>query len=265
MPGTIIFSFINQKGGVGKTTSAVTLGHGLALRGYRTLLVDCDPQGHIATQLSHHKAPGLRQWYYDEQPLAKVIVQARENLFILAGDKSTDRVLGRMREEQWGTAQFAERLRLESESADFQAVLLDLAPSLNHLQIAAMLASDYIIIPTRLRFTDLDGVSEITRSIVETTRRSSQPKRYFLLPTFFDRITKETAQRLGELAQTFGRQVWPPIPQDVKLAEAPGRGMTVWEYAPQSAGVQGYTNGGGKRIGGYEVILSELIRLMEGV
>ena len=262
---TTIFSFINQKGGVGKTTSAVTLGHGLALRGYRTMLVDCDPQGHIATQLSLPKAPGLRHLYYDEQPLADATVQARENLLVLPGDKSTDRVLGKMREEQWGAAEFAERLRLESEAMGLQAVLLDLAPSLNHLQIAAMLASDYVIIPTRLRFTDLDGVSEITRSITETSRRSSQPKRYYLLPTFFDRVTKETAQRLSELAQVFGRQVWPPIPQDVKLAEAPGRGMTIWEYAPQSAGVQGYTNGGGKQIGGYETILSELIRLMEGV
>jgi len=86
-----------------------------------------------------------------------------------------------------------------------------------------------------------------------------------LLPTFFDRVTKETAQRLTELAAAFGRQVWPPIPQDVKLAEAPGRGMTIWEYAPQSSGVQGYVNRNGKKIGGYETILSEMIRLMEGV
>jgi chromosome partitioning protein len=262
---TTIFAFINQKGGVGKTTSAVTLGHGFALQGYHTLLVDCDPQGHIAIQLSLPKGPGLRHWYYDKQPLSKATVQARENLLMLAGDKSTDRVLGKLREEQWGAAEFAERLRAESEAMRIQVVLLDLAPSLNHLQIAAMLASDYVIIPTRLRYTDLDGVSEITRSITETSRRSSKPKRYYLLPTFFDRVTKETAQRLTELAGAFGRQVWPPIPQDVKLAEAPGRGMTIWEYAPQSSGVQGYVNGNGKKIGGYETILSEMIRLMEGL
>jgi chromosome partitioning protein len=262
---TTVFAFVNQKGGVGKTTSAVTLGHGLALRGYRTLLVDGDPQGHVATQLSIPKAPGLRRWYYDEQPLAEVTVQARDNLLVLAGDKSTDRVLGKLREEQWGAAEFAERLRSEGEALEIQAILLDLAPSLNHLQIAAMLASDYVIIPTRLRFTDMDGVSEITHSIVETSRRSSMPKRFFLLPTFFDRVTRETAQRLNELAAAFGRQVWLPIPQDVKLAEAPGRGMTIWEYSPQCAGVQGYLNGEGKHIGGYETILSEMIRLMEGV
>ena len=261
---TTVFSFINQKGGVGKTTSVVTLGSGLALRGYRTLLMDCDPQGHIATQLGAEKAPGLRRWYYDEEPLEAVAVEVRENLWLVAGDKTTDRVLGRMREEQWGTVEFAERVREESSRMGMDAVLLDLAPSLNHLQIAAMLASDYIIIPTRLRYTDLDGVNEITRSIVETARRSRVPGRYYLLPTFFDRVTKETHRRLEELVNVFGKQVLPPIPQDVKIAEAPGRGMTIWEYAPQCAAVQGYVNGNGKTVGGYEVILDELIALMEG-
>ncbi len=259
-----VFSFINQKGGVGKTTSVVTLGSGLALRGYHTLLVDCDPQGHIATQLGMSKSPGLRRWYYDEQPLEAVAVMARENLRLVPGDKTTDRVLGRMREEQWGTAEFADRLREESSRMGIEAVLLDLAPSLNHLQIAAMLASDYILIPTRLRYTDLDRVNEITRSISETARRSRMPERYYLLPTFFDRVTKETHQRLMELVSVFGKQVLPPIPQDVKIAEAPGRGMTIWEYAPQCAAVQGYVNGSGKAVGGYAAILDELIGQLEG-
>ena len=261
----IVFSFVNQKGGVGKTTSTVTLGHGLALQGYRTLLVDCDPQGHIATQLGLNKAPGLRRWYYDEESLALVAFQARENLWVITGDKSTDRVLGRLREEQWGAAEFADRLREESAEMGMDIVLLDLAPSLNHLQIAAMLASDYVIIPTRLRYTDLDGVNEITHSITETARRSRMPGRYYLLPTFFDRVTRETHQRLMELVNVFGNQVLPPIPQDVKLAEAPGRGMTIWEYAPQCPAVQGYENGRGKSVGGYSVIRDEIIRLMEGV
>lgn len=259
-----IFSFINQKGGVGKTTSVVTLGSGLALRGYKALLVDCDPQGHVAAQLGIPKAPGIRRWYYDEEPLEQVVIQARENLWILPGDKTTDRVLGRMREEQWGTAEFADRLRAESVALDMDAVLLDLAPSLNHLQIAAMLAADYVIIPTRLRYTDLDGVNEITRSITETARRSQSPRRYFLLPTFFDRITRETHQRLLELVNAFGRQVLPPIPQDIRLAEAPGRGMTIWEYAPACAAIQGY-DGNGKTIGGYAVILDKLMELLEEI
>lgn len=259
----MIYSFINQKGGVGKTTSAVTLAHGFAQRGYRTLLVDCDPQGHVATQLGLEKQPALRRWYYDEEPLAGVLQLARENLWVVSGDKSTDRVLGRMREEQWGTVEFAERLRVESAAQGLEVVLLDLAPSLNHLQIAAMLASDRVLIPTRLRYTDLDGVNEITRSIAETARRSQSAGRYNLLPTFFDRVTKETHQRLSELVNAFGKKVLPPIPQDIKLAEAPGYGLTIWEYAPNAPSVKGYVNGNGKSVGGYEVILEELIYELE--
>ena len=260
-----IFSFINQKGGVGKTTSAVTLAHGLALQGYQTLLVDCDSQGHVATQLGLSKFPALRRWYYDEEALSSVVQQGRENLQVLTSEKSTDRVLGRMREEQWGTVVFAERLREESTEMGMEAVLLDLAPSLNHLQIAAMLASDTLLIPTRLRFTDLDGVNEITRSISETSRRSQTAGRYYLLPTFFDRVTKETHQRLTELVNAFGKKVLPPIPQDVKIAEAPGYGMTIWEYAPQASSVRGYQSGNGNYVGGYAIILEELIHILEDI
>ena len=258
-----IFAFINQKGGVGKTTSVVTLGHGLALHGYRTLLVDCDPQGHVSTQLAIPKAPGLRHWYYDGKPLSSVLTQARENMIVLTGDKTTDRVLGRMRDDPWGTAEFAERLREESNG--FDMVLLDLAPSLNHLQIAAILAADAVIIPSRLRYTDLDGVKEITRSIAETAKRSSMPERFYLLPTFFERVTRETAQRMRELVTAFGRKVLPPVPRDIRLAEAPGRGMTIWEYAPETPAIVGYTNGNGNRIGGYAPILDEMMGISEGV
>ncbi len=70
----IVFSILNQKGGVGKTTTAVTLGSGLARKGYRVLLVDLDLQGHISRMLAQPKQPGVRHWYYDEEPLEKVIV-----------------------------------------------------------------------------------------------------------------------------------------------------------------------------------------------
>lgn len=90
------------------------------------------------------------------------------------------------------------------------------------------------------------------------------PGRYYLLPTFFDRVTKETAQRLRELASAFGQKVLPPIPQDIRIAEAPGRGMTIWEYSPQCAAVTGYVNGNGKQIGGYAIILEEIIQLIQG-
>jgi len=86
-----IITIANQKGGVGKTTSAVTLAHGLALTRQRVLLVDLDPQGHVAFALGEEKAPGLYRLIVDEEPIEKVAVCTGENLDIIPGDKRTEK------------------------------------------------------------------------------------------------------------------------------------------------------------------------------
>lgn len=258
----MVIAFGSQKGGVGKSTTAVTLGHGLALRGKRVLIVDLDPQGHVCKLLNVAKNPGVRAWYYDEQPLQECVRQARENLWVLGSDKTINRVAGKIREESFGASAFAYALKQQTEGYD--AVLLDLAPSLNDLHVAALLASEYVVCPTRLRFTDMDGVQEIVRSVAEVGRHGHQVRGLFILPTFYDRTTTETGERLLELAQQFGKRVWPPIAQDTRISEAPGRGMTIWEYAPDCNGAIGYVNGGGKRVGGYSYALEQVLQLVEG-
>src|SRR5512145_3442912 len=255
------FTFANQKGGVAKTTSAVTLGSGLALRGYRTLLVDLDPQGHVARMLNQAKSPGVRRWYYDETPLPECVQQVRENLWMLPGDKSTDKVMGRIRDESYGEENFAQALK--EQAAGFDTIVLDLAPSLNNLQIAALIAADFVLIPTRLRMTDLDGVQDVMASLGQLLRHGHQPKGVYILPTFFDRVANETIRLLKETATRFPHIVWPPVVQDVRVGEAPARGKTLWEYAPQTNAVIGYVNGGGQRVGGYAHALDRMVGLIE--
>lgn len=254
-----IIAIANQKGGVGKTTTAVTLGTGLALSGYKTLIVDLDPQGHVSHMLNLPKTGNLRKWFYDGTPMNELAVKVRENFYVLSGDKSTDRVKGKIRDESYGEELFARSLVDGSVTFDF--VVLDMAPSLDVLHVAGLLAADYVLVPTKLRFTDLDGVSEVVRSIHEVSRHGHNIHDFVFLPTFFDRTTNETTTRLRELYTAFQGRVWPPITQDIKVAEAPVHGKTLWEYAPGCSAICGYTDGSGKRIGGYRDTLSRLLNM----
>lgn len=262
MRNTTFIAIASQKGGVGKTTTALTLGHGLAIQGYRTLLVDLDPQGHIARMLNIEKAPGVRRWFYDNAPIPSCIINVRPNLDLLPGDKSTDKVIGNIRDEAYGEQKFANALR--AATVNYRIVIMDMAPSLNKLQLAALVTADHVIIPTRLRHTDMDGVQEVLLSIAEMTRHGHAIQSYQIVPTFYDRTTTETGIRLKELVAQYGKRVWPPIMQDTRLSEAPGYGKTVWEYAPDCNGLLGYVNGGGKRLGGYACIVQHVISLIEG-
>lgn len=258
-----IIAVANQKGGVGKTTTTVILGSGLAAQGYNTLLADLDSQGHICHMLNLPKSGGVKRWFYDEEPLDQLIVQARPNLWVLPGDKTTERVISKIRDESYGEEAFADLLQAHTQA--FDAVLLDLAPSLSNLQVAALIAAQYILIPTRLRFTDLDGVQEVMRSLQQIARHGHKPLDYFILPTFFDRVANETVTRLRELVAAFGSHVWPPVVQDIKVAEAPGLGLTLWEHAPHCNALLGYPNGNGLRVGGYAHALERLAAVMEGL
>jgi len=258
-----VITFVNQKGGVGKTTSAVTLGHGLALAGYKVLLVDGDKQGHVERCLKIAKSPGLRRWFYEGEPLADQLVEARPNLWVLPGDKSTLLVAGKLRDEPLAMPLFARRLREEAEGLGMQVCLVDLGPGLDHLQTAAMMAAEYVVIPVSPRFLDMDGVAEVTSSMAELIYSEGKRwQRFVILPTMYVRVWRESGAQLKDLVEKFGSMVWPPIPNDPRVAEAPARGKTLWEYAADCKAVKGIEIGG-KRVGGYEEALRRIKLLLE--
>jgi chromosome partitioning protein len=256
---TIIIA--NQKGGVGKTTTTVTLGSGLASLGYRVVIVDMDPQGHDAYMLDLPKAGGLSRWFYDGEALKTQAIQAKENLFILRGNKTTEKVKGRIKDESYGEEKFAKALREETNS--FDVVLMDTAPSMDPLHVAGLLAADFALIPTKLRLMDLDGVSEIKHSIDEVALHGHAID-YAILPTFYERKPNEPMLQLRELIRVFPNRVWPPIMQDIKVGEAPKHGLTLWDYAPKCNAVIGYPDENGKRVGGYQDTLERVINLISG-
>jgi chromosome partitioning protein len=255
-----IISIANQKGGVGKTTTAVTLGHGLALRGLSVLLIDTDPQGHVAVSLGQSKSPGLYYWLVDEEPLSRVVFVARENLHIIPSDKRTEKAIRYIASLDYREHQIDYRLEA---AHDYDVTLIDLAPSLNVLHVAALAASDFVLIPARLDHLALDGVNEVLRSIAEITHQGGKIQDYAILPTFFDRVTTETLAQYQALLNVLSHKIWPPIPTDTHVREACAHGQTLWEYCPLSRAITGYPNGdGGKHQGGYLHAVTLLMDLL---
>ena len=255
MPAKVI-CIANQKGGVGKTTTAVTLAHGLAMTKLRTLLVDLDPQGHVAFALGIEKAPGLFRLVVEEEPIPNITVQARENLDIIPGDKKTEKAKRSVVISNF-PAEIMERVL---RKAEYDVIILDMAPSLDVLHVSALMASDWVLIPTKLDAMAMDGVNEVLRSMGELAERGHRLG-YSILPTFFDRTTRETILQLKILVQTFQSHVWPPIPQDTKAREAPAYGKSLWEYCPRSPAVIGYE---GSCENGYASTLRRMVAVLRG-
>ena len=254
-----IISFANQKGGVGKTTSAVTLADGLARRDYRVLLIDLDPQGHVAFSFGLEKSSGLYRWVVLGEKLDKVAESARPNLDIISSDKYTEKV-----KRQITLSDFRESILFDLlKNAPYDVVLMDMAPSLDVLHINGLVASDWAIIPTRLDAMAVDGVRELLLTIAEISQQGYPIRGYSILPTFFDRTTRETLFQFQEITRTFGANVWPPVPQDTRTREAPAYGKTLWEYTPNSPVMLGYPNGR-TSVGGYIQVLERLIEVIDG-
>ena len=254
---TYIIAVANQKGGVGKTTTAVTLGHGLALKGYKTLLVDADPQGHVGYALGLDKGPGMYQLIVDAEPLAAVTTEARPKLDVILSNKQTESA-----KHFLVNASFGERILARAlTDAPYDIVLIDLAPSLDILHVCSLVAANFVIIPTRLDTLSADGLNEILHTMAEVNEAGYPFDGYKILPTQFDRVTKETMTQFEALAKTFGTNLWPPIVNDVKVRESTSYGQTLWDYNAKAPALMGYQNNG-KRIGGYLTVLERLEELL---
>ena len=259
----------NQKGGVGKTTTAITLAHGMALSGLRVLLMDLDPQGNVAVSLGLNPQPGLSHLIRDQKSPDEVIIRdVRPNLDLLPGDASTEHasqyvvLMPRRRD-------YVLLDRLGPVLARYDAVLIDCAPSRNILHQSAMAVADWLLLPTQLNTLDIYGVNLIVKLAREL--RTDIPGCHILLagilPTFFERRTNETAAMYRYLKQHFPEHTWEPIPSDVKAREATSFGKTVLEYTPESPVVAGYpaqTNGTIRRVGGYRYALGRMLSIMNG-
>lgn len=253
------FALANQKGGVGKTTTAVTLSSGFASHQKKTLLIDLDPQGHVAFSFGIEKTAGLYRWLVMDEPILNVIQTVRPGLDILSSDKRTESVKRHITLMDFRETILADQLM----DTEYDVIILDMAPSLDVLHINGLVASDWVLIPTRPDAMAVDGVKEILLTMGEITQRGHQFVGYSILPTFFDRTTRETIAQFQEIVHAFGDKVLPPIPQDTRVRESAAYGQTLWEYSPHSPAMNGYMEGK-TQIGGYRQIIDRLLEVIDG-
>jgi chromosome partitioning protein len=236
---TRIICIANQKGGVGKTTTAVSLAHGLTQKGKQVLLIDLDPQGQSATALGRNPESGA---FYlltmGSTPQETTFVQSwvrfsgREGLYLLPGDQQTmaaQTVLNAQDKPISAIRQSIQRFFKDG----LHYILFDTAPSVGGIQERAVWASDLVIVPTATEFLSADGVSKVLRMMsILQERKNWRGNLLGILPTFFDEQTRESKATMENLQEKFDASMLQPIHRSTLLRECAAEGKTIFEFDP---------------------------------
>jgi chromosome partitioning protein len=239
-----VIAIANQKGGVGKTTTAVNLGASLAASEKHTLIIDSDPQGNATSALGFPKDPARRTLYQAlilGEPIERVAIDAQiDRLDLIPSDKNLVGAaveLISMENREYRLKEAIGPLRDK-----YEYILIDCPPSLDILTVNALAASDAILVPVQCEFLALEGVSELLDTLARL-RRSINPSLAIegILLTMYDDRTTLSKQVAADLRSFFGGQVFESvIPRNVRLAEAPSHGMPVMFYDIHSRGADSY-------------------------
>ena len=242
-----IFAVANQKGGVGKTTTAVNLAAALAIQGLKTLVIDLDPQGNASTALGiadrHSGTPSSYEVLLGEIPLQAAIRQSPHSERLFCVPATID--LAGAEIELVSMVARENRLRnelTELEQTDFDYVFIDCPPSLGLLTVNALVAAPEVLIPIQCEYYALEGVSQLMKNIA-MVKAHLNPKLEVstVVLTMHDGRTKLADQVAGEVRRFFGDKVLRSvIPRSVKVSEAPGYSMTIIDYDPGSRGAMSY-------------------------
>ena len=246
-----IISIINQKGGVGKTTTVINLAAGLSMKGKKILVIDLDPQGNATTGLGLSNTESSDTTIYNvlngNKKISEVIKRTSfENLNLITSNVD----LSGLEVETAGDSRRAFKLKdeltsiLNDSRASYDYILIDCPPSLSLLTIMALVASDALVVPLQTEFFALEGLTQLMKTI-ERIKNNLNPELSIrgILLTMYDRRNKLSGEVEKEARNYFKEKVYQSIvPRNVRLSEAPSHGVPVLIYDKSCPGSKSYFN-----------------------
>lgn len=240
---TTVIAVTNQKGGVGKTTSAVNIAYYLAKKGLKTLLVDFDPQGNATSGMGIDKqelTAAMSEVILETAQLADVIIPtAHKNLFVAP---TTSYLANTEVELAQANRRFSRLKNAIDNTPGYDFVIIDSPPSLSLLTVNGLIAARYVLLPVQAEFYALEGLGQLLETM-KLIRKSMNPTLDLIgvLATMVDGRTTLSAQVHAEIARHFPGKVFKAsIPRNVRLAEAPSHGLPIGAYDRFSKGARAY-------------------------
>lgn len=222
-----------SKGGVSKSTTSVAVAHGLANQGKKVLLVDTDDQGQVAFLLGLKAEKGLADVLNGDCSPQEAMIEARPNLWLLAGGRALSSVKRSIGKKEFGGEHtLAEALAPLEGSFDY--IILDTSPAWDSLTINTLFYADEVLSPISLEILTLNSLQEFSSRLDSVQRYNEKISHAYILPTFADRRVKKSGEVLEMLKKHFGGKVCDPIRYSVRVSEAAGFGQSIYEFDKKS-------------------------------